>query len=520
MKNNRNDLNDMLSLVRDYPPAEPILSREDVRLTIEGAEAWQPRTTPFRRRITMMSIAAGVLAAGTASVMWMSNGSSDPQQPMIAAQHVQSVQHPAPQQTELQQGAHQRSNDNAATQQPPTAAARPLQAPARHTARSASFPTNRAPALAATDTLDDPIDIPGIMRISHTTYDSAEIAHNRARETSADTALNINGIGALELTPQELARLGVEVTPGGLRLFAEEKYSITDSRTARQLHDLGYDTTQREWIKRYNVEIDTFSVGLNTVLNPAQSHYSRIVPIAIYNQYIKAEDTEGTHLSYFNRSPLLTELITEYHGSPDAIEQQVLDLNSPERIMNVRQRDLRKFPLASKLIPIYIRMGNQPIEGTTRRRGADIYLWYYPTRELIAALPDRYRTTLQEELEVLADVEADRMKSSDACECLPGGPTVLGICRLSSGAVTSASLFPNPALGSTTIQYRLTQPRYVTITLNDMSGRYLRTLISGQELDAGAYQVALNLNEVQSGTYLVVVRTDRSEQAVQRLIVQ
>jgi hypothetical protein len=511
MKNNRNDLNDMLSLVRDYPPAEPILSREDVRRTIEGSEEWQPTTTPIRRRITMISVVAGVLAAGTASVMFLSSGSPTPQQPVIADQH-QVVRQSTGNSTEKKETA-------APTSPVVTAsiAATSKHAPSpAHTLFSRGNTRNGSTA----DTTKQPVDIPGIMRISFTEYDSADIARNRERERSADTALNISGIGALELTPQELAQLGVEVTPSGLRVFAEEKYTVTDPRVARELSRLGYDTTEKELVKRYNIEIDTFSVGLNTVLNPTQNRYSRIVPIVIYNQNIQSEGKEGTHLSYFERSPLLTELITEYHGSADAMKKEMFDLNSPDRIIDARQRDLRKFPLASKLIPIYVRMGTEPINGTTKRRGADIYLWYYPTREFIAALPDRYRHTLQEELEVLADVEADRMKSSDACECLPGGPTVLGICRLSSGAVTSASLFPNPALGATTVQYRLTQPRHVTITLNDMSGRYLRTLVSGQELNTGDYQVTLNLNEVQSGTYLVVVRTDRSEQAVQRLIVQ
>jgi hypothetical protein len=526
MKNNRNDLNDMLSLVRDYPPAEPILSREDVRRTIEGAEAWQPTITPVRRRITMISIVAGVLAAGAASVIYLSSGSSNPQQPAIADQH----------QMVKQSTGTSREKEMAASMSPVVAAPAvrvPIRTTPKHTPSSAptlfsSGNTGNGSSAdtvrnsGAADTTDETMDMdtPGVMRITFTENDSADIAHNREREHSADTALNISGIGALELTPQELAQLGIEVTPSGLRVFAEEKYTITDPRTARHLYKLGYDTTQKELVKRYNIDIDTFSVELNTVLNPNQNRYSRIVPIVIYNQNIQSEAKEGTHLSYFNRSPLLTELITNYHGSPDAIEQQVFDLNSPEQIMNMRQGDLQKFPLASKLIPIYIRMGNQPIEGTNRRRGADIYLWYYPTREFIAALPDRYRHTLQEELEVLADVEADRMNSSDACQCLPGGPTVLGICRLSSGAVTSASLFPNPAQNSTTIQYRLTQQRYVTITLNDLSGRYLKTLVSGEELNTGDYHVPLPLNEVQSGTYLVVVRTDRGEQAVQRLIVQ
>jgi hypothetical protein len=171
----------------------------------------------------MISIVAGVLAAGAASVIYLSSGSSNPQQPAIADQH---------QMVKQSTGTSRETNTIAAPTSHVVTA--PIAASPMHTRSSAptlfsSGNTGNGSSAdtvrnsGAADTTDETMDMdtPGVMRITFTENDSADIAHNREREHSADTALNISGIGALELTPQELAQLGIEVTPSGLRVFAE-----------------------------------------------------------------------------------------------------------------------------------------------------------------------------------------------------------------------------------------------------------------------------------------------------------
>jgi hypothetical protein len=532
MKNNRNDLDAMLSLLREHPPTRELLSQDDVRRRIADAEKGGSAGLHIatRRRVGIMTVAA-IMGIGTAALLLMSTGGRE--EIVQTSTSVRNRQSVAPTVKGGDSGVSAASpagtaspavethDDDTMQSQRKTADAG-VSSPAR--SRSITYLIGENVGGAPDSSEQPPVDIPGIMVITHTTYDSAEIARNNARRQMTDTALDINGIGALELTVQELERLGVEMTSSGLRLSAEEKYVINDSETARKLHALGYDTTHREFLKRYEIEVDTFQVGLNTTVKPSEKHYSRIVPILIYNQYVKTDLSEGSHLSYFNRSPLLTELITNYQtATADQLERELFNLhnvNTPQAPVDVKQHDIRRFPLASRLVPIYLRLGDAPIEGTTKRRGADIYLWYLPTREFIAALPERYRNRIREELDALAHVESNRLNSEEACECLTGGPTYLDVCRSRSGAVVSASLYPNPAHQASTVSFRLMEARHVTVTLHDINGRYLSTLLGEQELNVGDHHAKLDLDKVSQGTYLVVVRTDRKEQAVQRLIVQ
>ena len=60
--------------------------------------------------------------------------------------------------------------------------------------------------------------------------------------------------------------------------------------------------------------------------------------------------------------------------------------------------------------------------------------------------------------------------------------------------------FPNPFNPTTTITYMITKPEFVTITLFDMLGNEIATLVSGQQ-SPGTYQVTLDAARLESGTY-------------------
>ena len=60
--------------------------------------------------------------------------------------------------------------------------------------------------------------------------------------------------------------------------------------------------------------------------------------------------------------------------------------------------------------------------------------------------------------------------------------------------------FPNPFNPTTTITYMITKPEFVTITLHDMLGNNVATLVSGSQ-DPGTYQVTLDAAHLDSGTY-------------------
>jgi serine protease AprX len=62
--------------------------------------------------------------------------------------------------------------------------------------------------------------------------------------------------------------------------------------------------------------------------------------------------------------------------------------------------------------------------------------------------------------------------------------------------------YPNPFNPSTTIRFTLPEASNVSITVFDMLGRSVRTLIDGRAMEAGAHEVAFDANDLASGTYL------------------
>ena len=75
-------------------------------------------------------------------------------------------------------------------------------------------------------------------------------------------------------------------------------------------------------------------------------------------------------------------------------------------------------------------------------------------------------------------------------------------------AFEKANLFPNPALGQTTIVYSLEQSRDVTIEISNAMGQQVRMLELGS-LSAGEHRTTLDLNGFNAGMYNVVMRADK-----------
>ena len=63
-----------------------------------------------------------------------------------------------------------------------------------------------------------------------------------------------------------------------------------------------------------------------------------------------------------------------------------------------------------------------------------------------------------------------------------------------------AANYPNPFNPTTTIEYRITQPGYVSLIVYDISGRQLSTLVN-ETMAVGDYSVVFNAAELTSGVY-------------------
>lgn len=69
-----------------------------------------------------------------------------------------------------------------------------------------------------------------------------------------------------------------------------------------------------------------------------------------------------------------------------------------------------------------------------------------------------------------------------------------------------AFAFPNPAVESTTIEILAPKTAQAEVQLYDLSGKWIREVYSG-EIARGAFRRQIDLNDLNSGLYLVIIRS-------------
>ena len=93
------------------------------------------------------------------------------------------------------------------------------------------------------------------------------------------------------------------------------------------------------------------------------------------------------------------------------------------------------------------------------------------------------------------------------------GASPTGILGLSAPNVIMTS-YPNPFTGANTIQYHVESTSNVVISLYDINGRLLRTLVNEQKTP-GDYTVEWNGNNLGDGTYYAkATQGDRVQQSL------
>ncbi len=94
------------------------------------------------------------------------------------------------------------------------------------------------------------------------------------------------------------------------------------------------------------------------------------------------------------------------------------------------------------------------------------------------------------------------------------GPT-LGVVNFKEDN-NSLLVYPNPVQSETTLEYTLTEKDHITITIKDVQGRTVSTLVNNQVQDAGSHKESLAIpNYLPSGNYFVILSSPNGQVAVQ-----
>jgi len=81
-------------------------------------------------------------------------------------------------------------------------------------------------------------------------------------------------------------------------------------------------------------------------------------------------------------------------------------------------------------------------------------------------------------------------------------------------------VYPNPANNNITVSYELEQSREILISLHDFQIKQLSILTNAIKKSPGMQLETIYLRDINPGLYLIVIESDKNEQAVQRLIVE
>jgi hypothetical protein len=79
--------------------------------------------------------------------------------------------------------------------------------------------------------------------------------------------------------------------------------------------------------------------------------------------------------------------------------------------------------------------------------------------------------------------------------------------------------YPNPFNPATTINYQLRAANYVDLSIYDMLGKKIVTLVSEQQA-AGKYQIEWNAGNLSSGNYLIVLKSGTDQKIIRAVLVR
>ena len=184
---------------------------------------------------------------------------------------------------------------------------------------------------------------------------------------------------------------------------------------------------------------------------------------------------------------------------------------SPQHLADGEGEDRTIAGVLDRMVPVRVFLDDDP-------SSMSAVFWYLPTDEFIERLPQRYRSELTNEIELITDALTNQ---TELCDRVAGDRSFLGLCREGGGALLGTDVSPNPARGQgeVTIDLTLREKRTLRITLHDLSGAFISELRPFEPYTAGRHSVPASLQGVSAGTYLIAIESDQGDRGVQRLVV-
>lgn len=156
-----------------------------------------------------------------------------------------------------------------------------------------------------------------------------------------------------------------------------------------------------------------------------------------------------------------------------------------------------------------------PIEISFDGKKTDFIVWYEATDDFLKKLPPNIIAKINPELAAINE-------QTEYCDNAPieKNDAVMDVWSGCSGAIKNMRVFPNPATNSSKVEFNLEDSRMIWIAVYDLSGKLIKSLYKAVEYKKGNFDENLNLNGITPGMYYVLVKSEKGEQALQRIIIE
>lgn len=370
--------------------------------------------------------------------------------------------------------------------------------------------------------------------------DSSKFQKNELIDDSkpVDRSIDMKNIRLIELTNDELLKLGVQVIDKSIQVTTISKYSMKPFVTNYSKYGTSFNAT----IQRVSNSTDKEAEGgitfeINDPKN-IETPDNKKIPKESSQINIEMKANPGQALGFSKISNASTEVSSSTSTYPDfslitddlgqlwrvyKVEDGLTDedraymkehrLNPDMYAKAIEGRAKGEKEMVAKLggyIPILVKSGDVNLESDKAKKlwRADIIIWFEPSELLFSLLPERISKELKSEYQnifVKKEVNGSSCKYFEACKNIPG-------------AIESFQVYPNPTEDRLEMEFVLNNERLVSAGIYSVNGQMLKTVFRNQHYENGTNSFVSSIAELPQGVYLLVIESDKRDVITKRII--
>ncbi|MBX3042377.1 MAG: T9SS type A sorting domain-containing protein [Candidatus Kapabacteria bacterium] len=319
----------------------------------------------------------------------------------------------------------------------------------------------------------------------------------------------IAGIEKLTLSFEEAEKIGIFKKGDTISCSMEEYINIDNVPPGglKMINEVfGYDTTKQHLLLKstassimYNSDENTKGIRVKPVRYSGWDYtiWSEKAALGVIYQSVMSLNgiiSNQVTMTQISQSPFLLS---------DTTNDDYIDV---DKILT--KDSLGKYkPLIHNLLPVNFHWEEYNGDDTIRY---DVDIWFYVSKEFAELLPERYRTPILNELEIISRVEDGSLSPDDACKALKGEISYLGVCKLSNNLLESLNIYPNPLSGDNiNISFAPKRNCNLRFELYSHEGKFISTLSESKSYSTYINSLNFNVGNISQGIYFISISDDK-----------